>query len=152
MTSEFDLAEAMWLRKMRKQRQVKTISGVPPLMFEAKGTDLEDYRIYGNTEESTDGKSRYVVGLNVDFEKNTFTRLADAETLTAGDDFNNFSAFGGRRRCNVLDDGTITAYYGDSDYVEDGSNGQVMVYQPLPFITRLNLSKSKRRTQELVII
>ena len=130
MTSEFDLAEAMWLRKMRKQRQVKTISGVPPLMFEAKGTDLEDYRIYGNTEESTDGKSRYVVGLNVDFEKNTFTRLADAETLTAGDDFNDFSAFGGRRRCNVLDDGTITAYYGDSDYVEDGSNGQVMVYQP----------------------
>lgn len=107
-----------------------TVSGVPPLMFEAKGTDLEDYRIYGNTEESTDGKSRYVVGLNVDFEKSTFTRLADAEALTAGDDFNDFSAFGGRRRCNVLDDGTITAYYGDSDYVEDGSNGQVMVYQP----------------------
>ena len=73
---------------------------------------------------------KYVVGLNVDFEKSTFTRLADAEDLTAGDDFNNFSAFGGRRRCNVLDDGTITAYYGDSDYVEDGSNGQVMVYQP----------------------
>ena len=130
MTSEFDLAEAMWLRKMRKQRQVKTISGVPPLTFKAKGSNLKDYRIYGNTEESTDGKSRYVVGLNVDFEKSIFTRLADAETLTAGDDFNNFSAFGGRRRCNVLDDGTITAYYGDSDYVEDGSNGQVMVYQP----------------------
>lgn len=49
MTSEFDLAEAMWLRKMRKQRQVKTISGVPPLTFKAKGSNLKDYRIYGNT-------------------------------------------------------------------------------------------------------
>lgn len=38
--------------------------------------------------------------------------------------------YGGRRRCNVLDDGTITAYYGDDGYTEDGSNGQVMVYQP----------------------
>lgn len=38
--------------------------------------------------------------------------------------------YGGRKRCNVLDDGTITAYYGDEGYVEDGSNGQVMVYQP----------------------
>ena len=31
-------------------------------------------------------------------------------------------------RCNVSDDGTITAYYGDTSYTEDGSNGQVMVY------------------------
>ena len=111
----------------------REISGKTPLTYKSlfkTNERLEDYRIYGNTEESTDGKSRYVVGLNVDFEKSTFTRLADAEALTAGDDFNDFSAFGGRRRCNVLDDGTITAYYGDSDYVEDGSNGQVMVYQP----------------------
>ena len=38
--------------------------------------------------------------------------------------------YGGRMRCNVLDNGTITAFYGDSNYTEDGSNGQVMVYQP----------------------
>ena len=38
--------------------------------------------------------------------------------------------YGGRKRCNVSDDGTITAYYGDKGYTEDGSNGQVMVYQP----------------------
>lgn len=80
--------------------------------------------------ESTDGRGKYVVGLNVDFENKTFTRLANAVGLEKGSDFDNFSAFGGRKRCNVLDDGTITAYYGDSNYVEDGSNGQVMVYQP----------------------
>lgn len=33
-------------------------------------------------------------------------------------------------RCNVSDDGTINAFYGDAGYVEDGSNGQVMVYIP----------------------
>jgi hypothetical protein len=38
--------------------------------------------------------------------------------------------YGGRMRCNVTDDGTITAFYGDSNYADDGSNGQVMVYQP----------------------
>ena len=71
-----------------------------------------------------------IVGLCVDYENKTFTRLAGAVGLSQGADFNKFEMYGGRRRCNVLDDGTITAYYGDEDYVEDGSNGQVMVYQP----------------------
>lgn len=43
---------------------------------------------------------------------------------------NKVNAFTQRRRCNMLDDGTITAYYGDPTFIEDGSNGQVMVYQP----------------------
>lgn len=71
-----------------------------------------------------------VLGLQVDFENRSFTRLAGAVNLSAGADFNKFDMFGGRKRCNVLDDGTITAYFGDENYAEDGSNGQVMVYQP----------------------
>lgn len=31
------------------------------------------------------------------------------------------------RRCNLSDDGEVLAYYGDANYKEDGSNGQVMV-------------------------
>jgi len=38
--------------------------------------------------------------------------------------------YGGRVRCNVSDNGTITAFYGDANYKDDGSNGQVMIYQP----------------------
>jgi hypothetical protein len=34
------------------------------------------------------------------------------------------------RRCNLADDGTVNAYYGDASYIEDGSNGQVMVEIP----------------------
>lgn len=71
-----------------------------------------------------------IVGVCVDFENKTFKRLAGAVNLSQGADFNKFTMYGGRRRCNVLDDGTITAYYGDEGYTEDGSNGQVMVYQP----------------------
>lgn len=56
--------------------------------------------------------------------------MASAAGLTPGKDFDRFEMFGGRKRCNVLDDGTITAYFGDESYAEDGSNGQVMVYQP----------------------
>lgn len=74
--------------------------------------------------------SEDIVGLCVDFENKTFTRLAGAVGLSQGVDFNKFAMYGGRRRCNVSDDGTILAYYGDEGYTEDGSNGQVMVFQP----------------------
>ena len=71
-----------------------------------------------------------VVGLQVDYKNRTFKRLCGVVGLSKGSDFNKFKMYGGRRRCNVADDGTIKAYYGDSGYKEDGSNGQVMVYQP----------------------
>lgn len=90
----------------------------------ADKAEVDDVKAYiGYTDED-------IVGLCVDYENKTFTRLAGAVNLSQGADFNKFEMYGGRRRCNVSDDGTITAYYGDEDYVEDGSNGQVMVYQP----------------------
>ncbi len=86
--------------------------------------EVADIKAYiGYTDED-------IVGLCVDYENKTFKRLAGAVNLSQGADFNKFTMYGGRRRCNVLDDGTITAYYGDENYAEDGSNGQVMVYQP----------------------
>lgn len=86
--------------------------------------EVEDIKAYiGYTDED-------IAGLCVDYENKTFKRLAGAVNLSQGADFDKFQMYGGRRRCNVLDDGTITAYYGDESYVEDGSNGQVMVYQP----------------------
>lgn len=74
--------------------------------------------------------TKQAIGLYVDYTNNVTQRLGKAAGLTAGTDFDQFPMFGGRRRCNVLDDGTITAHYGDSNFAEDGSNGQVMVYQP----------------------
>ncbi len=87
-------------------------------------SDVDDVKAYiGYTDED-------IAGLCVDYENKTFKRLAGAVNLSQGADFNKFEMYGGRRRCNVSDDGTIVAYYGDKGYTEDGSNGQVMVYQP----------------------
>ena len=85
---------------------------------------VEDVKAYIGYTESD------ILGLHADFQSNAFIRIAGAEGLTAGEDFDGFSMFGGRRRCNVADDGTINAFFGDAGYTEDGSNGQVMVYQP----------------------
>lgn len=71
-----------------------------------------------------------IVGIQVDYKNKTFKRLAGAANLTKGSDFDKFTMFGGRKRCNVADDGSIVAWYGDADYKEDGPMGQVMVYQP----------------------
>ena len=87
-------------------------------------SDVDDVKAYIGYTDSD------ILGLQVDFENKTFKRLAGAVGLSQGADFDKFAMYGGRKRCNVLDDGTITAYYGDKNYAEDGSNGQVMVFQP----------------------
>lgn len=71
-----------------------------------------------------------IYGLEADFENCVFTRLAGAVGKTAGADFDCVNAYGGRRRCNLSDDGEVLAYYGDENFKADGSNGQVMVEQP----------------------
>ena len=71
-----------------------------------------------------------VIGVQVDYDNGTVTRLAGATGLEKGTDFDKFNMLGGRKRCNVANDGTINAYYGQGGFKEDGSNGQVMVYQP----------------------
>ena len=86
-----------------------------------------------------------VLGIQIDFKNKRFTRLANAEGLNPGDDFNGFSMYN-RRRCNVANDGTITAWYGDSNYREDGSNGQVMVYQPKFYYLALPIEKEPIRS------
>lgn len=57
----------------------------------------------------------------VDFTTNTTTLTGDPDA---------HPVYMGINRCNVADDGTINAYYGDAGYTEDGSNGQVMVKIP----------------------
>ncbi len=105
-------------------------------------TGVEDIKAYlGYTDED-------IVGLQVDYENKTFQRLAGAYDLTAGEDFDSYEMFGGRMRCNVDDDGTIVAWYGDDDYTEDGSMGQVMVYQPKFYYKVAPLTYEKQSTDD----
>lgn len=87
--------------------------------------DIEDLQSY--VGYYTDN---HVVGLQVDYKNKSFKRLAGAKYLKPGSDFNKYKMFGGRRKCIVEDSGKIVAWHGDKNYTEDGSLGQVMVYQP----------------------
>ena len=78
-----------------------------------------------------------VVGLEIDYENKTFMRLQEAYGKSAGSDFDSYAMYGGRMRCNVAANGAINAFYGDSEYTEDGSNGQVMFYQPKFYYERI---------------
>lgn len=86
--------------------------------------EIDDLRGYVGYTDSD------IVGVEVDITNNSFTRLAGAVGKTPGEDFNVFNMFGGRRRCNLADNGTVNAYYGEGGYSVTGSNGQVMVEQP----------------------
>ena len=66
---------------------------------------------------------------SIDFDNNTSTLSGDPST---------HPIYTNIKRCTVQDDGTITSYYGDSNYVEDGSIGQVMVYIP-KFYYKVNI-------------
>jgi hypothetical protein len=51
------------------------------------------------------------------------------QSLLLGD-FNRLNCFKNRKRCIVKSNGNIGCWYGDSYYTEDGTIGDVMVYQP----------------------
>ena len=80
------------------------------------------------------------VGMELDYENKSYTRTQEAKTYNAGTSYNKYPMYGGRIRCNVADDGSITAWYGDNNYRDDGSNGQVMVYQPKFYYQRIPIN------------
>lgn len=68
-----------------------------------------------------------IFGVEVDFINKKFTRLAGAVNRTPGTGFDGINAFGGRRRCNVTNDGKVIAYYGQAGYSETGKLQQAVV-------------------------
>ena len=83
--------------------------------------------------------ARNAVGLEIDYYNKSYARAQEATNNT---NFNEYKMYGGRIRCNVSDNGNITAFYGDPNYKDDGSNGQVMVYQPRFYYQRIPVRTS----------
>lgn len=108
--------------------------------------DISDIKGYiGYTEDD-------IYGVEVDYANRTFAMLAGAVGKTPGADFDSILAFGGRRRCNLADNGTVNAYYGDPGYIEDGSNGQVMVEQPKFYYKVVPLKMEKNDEVEIASV
>lgn len=85
------------------------------------GKLVKDADMWDGIEDiETEMRTNHILGLYADFDESTFMRLFAAKGLTAGSDFDAFSMYGQRKLCNVADDGTITAWYGDANYTETG--------------------------------
>ena len=91
------------------QAAVATVGDIQDLQNQI--ADLEAF--IGYTDEN-------IFGVEVDFVNKKITRLAGAEGKTGGASFDGIEAFGGRKRCNMTDDGKVIAYYGDAGYSETG--------------------------------
>ena len=67
-----------------------------------------------------------IYGVEVDFVNKRFTRLAGAVNRSAGAGFDNIAPFGGRKRCNLTNDGKVVAYYGEAGFTTTGKLTQAI--------------------------
>jgi hypothetical protein len=88
-------------------------------------------------------KNNNIIGLELDYTNKTFTRLQGAKYLTAGQDFNKFKMYGGRKRCIVDREGNIEQFLTGEEDPETLVNKRIMVYQPAFYYLRVPLSVSK---------
>ena len=80
--------------------------------LEAEIADLRAYVGYTDAD---------IYGVEVDFVNKKFTRLAGAVGLAGGEPFDKVHAMGGRKRCNLTDDGVVVAYQGDPAFSSSGT-------------------------------
>lgn len=97
-----------------------------------------------------------VLGVEVDLTNNTVTRTGDNQYWNPGSPYDVSPIYGGRKRCNVKDDGTIVAYYGEEGYTETGAltvavgnnpvgtKVQCMVMQPAFYYKRIPIRLEKQ--------
>jgi len=97
------------------QAAVATVGDIQDLQSQI--SDLEAFIGYKDDD---------IYGVEVDFVNKKFTRLAGAVGKTGGASFDGVHCFGGRRRCNLTDDGKVIAYHGDTGYSETGALTQAI--------------------------
>lgn len=92
-----------------------------------------------NLRSNTEHIFTYGVCRDINSHSPTLQRVGDAVGLVANagvgsetvrNDFDNIYPWCEMRKCTLADDGTVTSYFGDANYIEDGSIGQVMVEIP----------------------
>ena len=97
------------------QAAVATVGDIQDLQNQI--ADLEAFIGYKDSD---------IYGVEVDFVNKKNTRLAGAVGKTGGASFDSVHCFGGRKRCNVTNDGVVVAYHGDAGYSETGKLTQAI--------------------------
>lgn len=95
------------------------------------GDGLEDFA--SDIASIPSGGGVNFVTREIDFVNNTTSIIEGS--------IGSVSVYGNIKKCNVANNGTINAYYGDRTYTEDGNNGQVMVKIP-KFYYKLDVSET----------
>src|SRR5690606_1692410 len=92
------------------------------------------YTVSEENRVSATPRETRIYGLEWNQTLDTYQRLDDAVGMVAitqgRNDFSNVYPWSEMKRCNLADDGTVLAYYGEPTYRDDGSHGQVMVQIP----------------------
>jgi hypothetical protein len=101
--------------------------------YKARGdVDLNNFNLL-NVNKINPGEKVY--GIEWNKTQDSYRRLQDAEDLSVihartpgykDSDFDDIFPWNKIKRCNLADNITVNSYYGDPDYAENGSNGQVM--------------------------
>lgn len=82
--------------------------------IQAMEAEIADIRAYvGFTDND-------IYGVEVDYKNKRTTRLAGAAGMAGGEPFDKVNAMGGRKRCNLTDDGVVVAYQGDPAFTSSG--------------------------------
>ena len=102
-------------------------------------------------------KNDEIIGLEIDYANKTFSRLQGAIGLNAGNDFNKFNMYNGRKRCIVNANGSIVRFLGENENIEGLADQRIMVYQPAFYYLRVPLSitetsKGKQINKEQIYI
>ena len=101
--------------------------------------DLVSYKAESAAYLAELGVAKY--GIRYKISTDTIARIGASVGKVASiggglNDFNSIMPWAGMRRCNLSDDFKVNAYYGDTNYIEDGSNGQVMTEIPAFYYSR----------------
>lgn len=98
-----------------------------------------------------------VIGLETDYVNKISTRIQGAKSLSAGESFNKYDMYGGRKRCIVNEDGSIDRFVTAQDTSETLANKRIMVYQPAFYyyhapITTANVSNGVKINKDQLLL
>lgn len=103
----------------------------------AENKRVADFASMINNQSAITSSS--IIGTRYNITTDTFIRLGAIAGKAVGQTLNEFDTimpYCAIRRCNLSDGLIVNAYYGETGYKEDGSNGQVMVEVPAFYYRR----------------
>lgn len=131
--------ESGWNTTQDNIRWLLDVFEEPPIVIERNLRPLSsrnNRQVYFKSNMDSSKIIKEPVGVCVNLENNTITRLGAAQGKSI-DDFYNILPWAGMRRCCLRDEGVVDRYFHEMGYVDDGTKGQCMVEIPMFYYKRV---------------